>query len=76
MTLILTPLSMGAVCPHGESLPPSVFQWYRLFKIHLSPIMLCCGSMKYIKMPFYENTEELFGDFEENDYLCIRYLTY
>jgi len=24
----------------------------------------------------YENTEELFGDFEENDYLCIRYLTY
>ena len=27
-------------------------------------------------MSLYENTEELFGDFEENDYLCIRYLTY
>ena len=27
-------------------------------------------------MSLYENTEELFGGFEENDYLCIRYLTY
>ena len=27
-------------------------------------------------MSLYENTEELFGDFEGNDYLCIRYLTY
>jgi len=33
-------------------------------------------GQQFCEMSLYENTEELFGDFEENDYLCIRYLTY
>ncbi len=33
-------------------------------------------GQQFCEMSLYENTEELFGGFEENDYLCIRYLTY
>ena len=42
---------------------------------HLSHIYNKVGQ-QFCEMSLYENTEELFGDFEENDYLCIRYLTY
>ena len=42
---------------------------------HLSLIYNKVGQ-QFCEISLYENTEELFGDFEENDYLCIRYLTY
>ena len=42
---------------------------------NICPIYNKVGQ-QFCEMSLYENTEELFGDFEENDYLCIRYLTY
>ena len=43
---------------------------------NICPIYIIKVGQQFCEMSLYENTEELFGGFEENDYLCIRYLTY
>ena len=67
---------MGIVCPHGEAFPRVFSNGIDYSKNHLSLINVVLWFYIIIKMSLYENTEELFGDFEGNDYLCIRYLTY
>ena len=48
----------------------------RLTAVKTSVPYIIKVGQQFCEMSLYENTEELFGDFEENDYLCIRYLTY
>ena len=43
---------------------------------NICPISIIKVGQQFCEMSLYENTEELFGGFEEYDYLCIRYLTY
>ena len=42
---------------------------------NICPISIIKVGQQFCEMSLYENTEELFGGFEENDYFCIRYLT-
>ena len=37
---------------------------------NICPISIIKVGQQFCEMSLYENTEELFGDFEENDYLC------